>query len=332
MDGNGLSRLTEGQGQHRAYISPSGKYFVDTYSAVDTGPKAVLRRCDGTFIRVVEEADISPLLTVGWTPPQEYVVKAADGITDLWVTAYFPHQFDPSKKYPVVEHIYAGPQTLMRPMDFGDPGCARQENFDRALANLGFIVVILDARGTPGRSKPFQDVVYKRWGQFEIADHAGALLQLAQRLGFLDIDRVGIWGASWGGQFAFRALTQAPDVYKVGVCEMPALDLARLMLYETYLGLPQENRALYRESDPFALAPKLKGELLLVGGMNDPYSQADLFKLSETLIRLGKQHRTMIYPNCGHIATGQTAEYNMELKKRFFVEHLLSPSSTRRGT
>ena len=324
LNGKGLTQLTEGEGQHMANISPSAQFFSDTYSNVDIPPRTVLRKTNGTLIRTLGEADISRLEAVGWVAPKEYVVKAADGETDLWVTLYFPIDFDPQDKYPVVEYIYAGPQTTMRPMNFGDQGgvLGRAANFNRALAKLGFIVVTLDARGTPERSKAFHDTVYMNWGQFEIADHAGAIRQLGEQLGFLDLDRVGIWGASWGGHFAFRAMTQAPDLYKVGISQVPGFDAHRFTLYEVYLGMPQENKAAYDAADTFRLAPQLKGELLMIGGINDTGTQADLFKMSDILIRLGKQHQMMVYPNSGHGTMGKTGEFNMELKKRYFVQQL----------
>ncbi len=325
LNGKGFAQLTEGKGQHAANISPSAKFFTDTYSTVDVPSKTVLRKTDGTFIRTLGEADISRLKAVGWVAPKEYIVKAADGTTDLWVTMYFPYNFDPNKKYPVVEYIYAGPQMTMRPMTFGDGAVrGRSANFNRALANLGFVVLILDARGTPERSKAFQDTVYMNWGQFEIADHAGAIRQLGRQLKFMDLERVGIFGGSWGGHFAFRALTQAPDLYKAGISQVPGFNMRRVTLYETYLGMPQENKAAYDAADAFPLASKLQGDLLLLGGTNDTSTESDLFKMSETLIRLGKQHQTMSYPNTSHGPAGKTAEYDMELKKQFFVEHLMN--------
>ncbi len=325
LDGKEFARLTAGEGQHAINIAPAAQYFVDTYSTVVTPPRTELRRMDGTLIRVLSEAGIERLKSVGWVAPKEYVVKAADGATDLWVTMYFPYNFDPSRKYPVVEYIYAGPQLVRRPLDFADTAgpSNRPANFNRALANLGFIVVVLDARGTPERSKAFHDAVYMNWGQFEIADHAGAIRQLAARLGFLDLERVGVWGVSWGGTFTFRAMTQASDLYKVGISQVPGFDARRYTLYEVYLGMPQTNKRGYDAADVFSLAPKLKGDLLLIGGMSDTGTQTDLFKMSETLIRLGKQHWTMSYANSGHGTGGRTAEYDMELKKRFFVDHLM---------
>ena len=328
LNGRGLKQLTAGIGQHSADISPSAAYFVDVFSNVDVPPRTELRGTDGRLVRVLDEADTSALEAFGWVPPEEHVVKAADGETDLWVTIYFPDDFDSDRKYPVIEYIYAGPQTTWRPMDFGDdPGpfgavAGRQVNFPRALAQLGFLVVILDGRGTPERSKAFHDTVYMNWGQFEIADHSGAIRQLGERLPFMDLDRVGVMGASWGGHFTFRAMTQAPDLYKVGVSSVPGYSSRRFTLYEVYLGMPQENKAGYDAADALALAPLLKGDLLQIGGINDTGTQADMFQMTERLIRLGKQHRSMIYPDTGHGAMGKTGEYDMELKRRYFVEKL----------
>lgn len=195
LAGGPARRLTEGAGMHSVSIAPSGQYFVDNYSKVDVPPKSELRRADGTLLMVLGEADVSRLQKVGWVPPREYIVKAADGTTDLWATMYFPFDFDSSRKYPVVQCIYGGPQVAVRPMAF--ESAASNATYNRALANLGFLVVTIDARGTPGRSKAFQDVVYRNWGNFEMADHAGAIRQLGARLPFMDMSRVGIWGRSW---------------------------------------------------------------------------------------------------------------------------------------
>jgi dipeptidyl aminopeptidase/acylaminoacyl peptidase len=324
LDGKGYAQLTEGDGQHAPNISPSADYFVDTFSSVDVPAESVLRKTDGALIRSLGKADISRLEAVGWVPPKEYVVKAADGKTDLWATVYFPYDFDPSKQYPLVEYIYAGPQTTMRPMDFGDQTSLlyRAANFNRALTHLGFIVVTLDARGTPERSKAFHDAVYMNWGQFEIDDHATAIRQLAEQTGFIDLDRVGIWGASWGGHFTARALAQAPDLYKVGISNVPGYDSRAFILYETYLGMPQENKAGYDAADALSLAPLIQGELYQTGGINDTATQKDVFRMSDLLIKLGKQHRQFSYPNTGHGAMGVTGEYDMELKKDYFVEML----------
>lgn len=330
LDGTDRMQLTEGNGRHNVTLSPSRGYFVDTYSSVDTPPRSVLRRADGEQVLTLSEADIGRLEEVGWTPPREVVVKAGDGETDLWVTMYLPYDFDPSRRYPVVEYIYGGPQTTWRPMDFGGeqfPGLgsdiARVGNFNRALANLGFVVVILDGRGTPGRSKAFHDVIVRNWGKPVIDDHATAIRQLIERFDFLDGNRVAIMGASWGGYHSTRAILQEPDLYKVCISEVPGYDMYAFHLYEPYLGMPQENHEYYEAANVFRMAPGLKGKLLLTGGINDTGTQADLFQMSEVLVRAGIQHDMMVYANTGHGAFGQTGEYNMELKKNYLVEHLL---------
>ena len=330
LDGTGRTQLTEGKGRHTVSMAPSHGHFVDTYSSVDTPPRSVLRRADGELVLALSEADISRLEEVGWAPPREVVVKAADGQTDLWATMYFPYDFNPARRYPVVEYIYGGPQTTIRPMDFGgDPfglgsDFARMANFNRALANMGFIVVILDARGTPGRSKAFHDVIVKNWGKPVVADHAAAIRQLIERFDFLDGDRVGIMGASWGGYYSTRSILEEPGVYKVGISEVPGYDMYAFHLYEPYLGMPQQNRDHYEAANVFRMAPTLKGRLLLIGGINDTGTQADLFQMSETLVRARIQHDMMVYANTGHGALGQTGEYNFELKKDYFVKHLLT--------
>ncbi|MDP6810430.1 MAG: DPP IV N-terminal domain-containing protein [Kiritimatiellia bacterium] len=324
LKGGKVAQLTEGNGRHTINMAPGVDYFTDTFSSVDVPPETVLRAADGTLVRSLGKADLSRLQQVGWVPPREVVVKAADGETDLWATIYYPYDFDPAKKYPVVEYIYAGPQTTWRTMDFGIARgmFAGVFNFNRALAQQGFITLTLDGRGTPGRSKAFHDVVYRNWGQFEIDDHAGAIKQLGERFGYMDLDRVGIMGASWGGHFTFRALVQAPDVYKAGISEVPGYDSRSFTLYEVYLGLPADNKDIYDKADALPLAPQLKGKLLLTGGLNDTGTQKDYYKMSEGLIRAGIQHDTMTYPNSGHGYFGKSAVYNFELKKNWLIEQL----------
>jgi dipeptidyl aminopeptidase/acylaminoacyl peptidase len=328
MDGGGrVQQLTEGKGRHTIAMAPSCEAFLDTFSSVDTPPQTVLRRADGKLLQVLARADISRLEQIGWVPSKEYIVKAADGETDMWVTVHFPYNFDPDKKYPVFEDIYAGPQVMKRSMDFGANatvlGNWEMRNFPRALAQLGFLAISMDGRGTPGRSKAFHDAIYGNWGQFEIADHAGAITQLADQLPSVDVDRVAVSGASWGGHYTFRALTQAPEVYKFGSPEVPEYDSRAHTLIEPYIGgLPVDSRDAYDTADALLLAPKLKGRMLQVTGANDVSTQNQFFQLSEALIRLGIHHDNMIYPNAGHGWFGATARYNNTLKSNWLTTHM----------
>ena len=138
----------------------------------------------------------------------------------------------------------------------------------------------------------------------------------------MDMDRVGIMGASWGGHFTFRALVQAPDVYKAGIAEVPGYDSRGLTLYEVYLGMPADDKEIYDKADALQLAPQLKGKLLMTGGLNDTGTQKDYYKMSEALIRAGIQHDTMTYPNSGHGYLGKSADYNYVLKKNWLIEQL----------
>lgn len=322
LSGGRQQQLTQGQGMHRIAMSPSGTHFIDTYSTPAVPPRTELRRADGSLVRELARGDASRLQALGYTPSREYVVKAADGVTDLWVTMHFPADFDSTRKYPVVEYIYGGPQVAARPLEFeAGPGIS-QTTYNRALAQLGFIVLTLDGRGTPGRSKAFHDVVFHNWGNYEMADHAGAIRQLGARLPFLDLDRVGIWGRSWGAHYAVRGLAQANDLYKVASAEFPGFDPGGGDLYEIYLGLPGDHPELYDAANVIRLAPRVRGKLLLVSGLNDTGTMRELAKMSDALVQVGFQHDLMVYANTAHSPFGRVATYNEELRTRFLVRHL----------
>ncbi|RLE21460.1 MAG: S9 family peptidase [Acidobacteria bacterium] len=321
LDDGGFARLTEGKGQHTTTLSPSKQFLLDTYSSVDVPPRTELRTASGKLLRTLAEADISRLEALGWTPAREFTVKAADGETDLWGTMYFPYDFDPQKSYPVVEYIYGGPQMTLAIRDF-NLSTWSFDTFPRALANLGYITVMVDARGTPGRSKAFHDVVFGNWGRYEIPDHAAAIRQLAERHTFIDLNRVGIYGHSWGGYFTFRAMTQAPDVYKVGIAAAPGYDPYRSQLREPYIGLPQKNPEAWEYASTFKDAAKIRGAFMQVGGTSDFFTYRDLIAMSDALIKANVHHDVMLLPNQGHAYFGQSNAYWLEGMVRYFAEHL----------
>jgi dipeptidyl-peptidase 4 len=324
LGGGGLQRLTDGTGQHSVQLSPSGEFFIDSHSRGDAPPVAELRTVSGTLVLELDRADASALRTVGWTPPEEFVVKAADGETDLWGVMHKPYDFDPSKSYPVVELIYGGPQVAFTLRNFGGFFEARGEmtTYAKALAQLGFVVVSLDARGTPERSKAFQDVVYGNWGRTVVLDHAAALKQLGRRYDFMDLERVGVFGHSWGGYFAFRALAQAPDVYRLAVASAPGFDPWGAIFYEPYLGLPAGNRAGYADASLFERAPLVAGELMMAVGTSDTFTLTDTITMSHALIGAGVQHEVVLLPGQGHHFVGASMDYFLERQTRFFEKHL----------
>ena len=307
-----MARMTAGQGVHAVQMSPSGRYFVDTYSSPTTPPIVELRRSDGTLVREIARTAIADVTSKGWTPPEEFVAKAADGVTDLHGLLYKPYDFDPSKRYPVVETIYAGVGEQAIPHIFTDAVpdsllLQGGEPLNEALRRKGFAVFAVDGRGTPGRSKAFEDVVYGRLGQHEIPDHVAALKAVAETRPYLDMDRVGIAGPSYGGFFAIRALLQAPDVYKVAVARAPGgnrLDGPQGGT-EPYMGTPgQGNAGAYAAASNEHLIDTMRGKLMLILGTSDMNTPFYNIRYVESLATSNKQYRLIILPQAGH-STGK---------------------------
>ncbi len=327
FDGKGFTRLTEGIGQHHIQFSPSKKFFIDTHSSLDTPPSVELRTANGKLLRVLSHANIEALKELRWSPPEEFVVKAADKRTDLYGVLYKPFDFDPKKKFPVIEHIYGGPQTTWVPRTFdgGNYGVQPQ-----ALAQLGFIVYIVDGRGTPERGKKFQDVVYGKLGRNEIPDHVAVLKQLAEKRPYMDMNKVGIYGNSWGGYFTLRAMLLAPDVYHVGIAGAPVADVYHYIGHEKYLGLPGKNKEGYEYGSNTEIAHKLKGKLLLTIGTSDRNVRfAFTMQMVEAFIRAGKFFDLIVMPgrdhHYGYTGRGRPwhkRTYYIEAMRRYFQEHL----------
>jgi dipeptidyl-peptidase-4 len=295
LAGGNSEILTEEAGVHTSMFSPTGEAFIDTWSRPDAPPAAVLRRTDGTLLTTLSRAETSRLDEAGWVAPREFTVTAADRETVLWGTMFFPHDFDPGRRYPLIEYIYAGPQIAVAPHSFA----SAFTKIPQALAQLGYVTVMLDARGTPERSKAFHDAVYRNWAVF-VDDHAEAISQLATREPFLDSARVAVIGHSWGAYSAFRCLADRPDVYQAAVSSAPGFDPYSSVLYECYLGLPQDNRAAYDAAQTLTLAHKVQGEFLLAGGTIDHATWTDAVKMSEALIRAGKAHEFVVLPEQIH--------------------------------
>lgn len=315
-------RLTEARGEHEVQISPSKAYFVDTHSTVERPPRAELRTAAGELVRVLSEAEVEGLREeLRWSPPETFVVKADDGETDLHGVLYKPWDFDPENRYPVLDSIYNGPFVTWAPQSFVDGrGMAAQ-----AMAQLGYVVMIVDGRGTPERGKAFQDVVYRNFGRHEIPDHAAALKQVATARPYMDLGRVGIYGGSWGGYMTIRALLLAPDVYHVGVATNSVSDLEdhAAISIEGYMGLLHENPEGYAYASSLKMADRLAGKLYLIHGTSDvnaPFSAT--MRMAEALIRANKPFDLLAMPGQSHWFTGAAAEYADEARRRYFEEHL----------
>ena len=319
LDGTGFEQLTQARGQHSIRVSPSKQIFLDTNSNTDRPPSVELRSADGKLLQTLTTARVDPELH--WTAPEEFVVKAADGKTDLYGVLFKPWDFDASKKYPVIDNIYGGPQVTWVPREFLGPTGI----WPQALAQRGFVVFIVDARGTPERGKAFQDVVYGNFGRNEIPDHVAVLQQLAKERPYMDLDRFGIFGGSWGGYMTIRGMLLAPDVYKAGVAIYPVADLYdhRAGPIEPFMGVPQKNREGYEYGSSLRLADKLKGHLLLIHGTSDVNATfSATMKMVDALTRAGKPYDLMVLPEQTHRLEGQSRDYVLDAVRRYFELHL----------
>jgi dipeptidyl aminopeptidase/acylaminoacyl peptidase len=266
LDGGDIHQLTDAPGQHdtpgyfaaltgRAptgvVFSPSKEFFLDTHSSINRPGCVELRRADGKLVRTLERADASGLKRLSWRPPEEFVVKAADGRTALDGVLYKPFEFDAKKKYPVLDYIYNGPQTTWVPRTFNASGGL----LPQAFAQLGFVVFVVDGRGTPERGKAFKDVVHGHFGQNEVPDHVATLKQLAARRPYMDRERVGVFGGSFGGYMTVRAMLTAPEVYRAAVATAPVYEMEDVSAYiEMYMGLPKHNPEGYKTASCLPLA------------------------------------------------------------------------------
>ncbi|MCQ8771680.1 S9 family peptidase [Streptomyces telluris] len=295
----GVAKVTDDDLDHVVTLPDNQQYFIDSASTVDTPPVTTVRDWTGRVLVELERADISKLTATGWTPPERFRVKAADGVTDIYGVLYRPRGFDPARRYPVVDNVYPGPQ-VNRVAPCFDPGGMGLDA--EPLAALGFVVVALDGRGTPGRSKSFHDASYGRLADAGcLADHAAALRQLAGTRPWMDLDRAGVFGHSGGGFAAARAMLDFPDVYKAGVALSGSHDARHFNagFVETYDGA--DNPEAWARSSSPDLADRLAGKLLLVhGDMDDQVHPGQTLRLADRLIAADKDFELLIVPGAEH--------------------------------
>ncbi len=323
LDGSGLTCLTKENANHIIYFSPQKNCFLDTYSTINTAPMSVLKTRDGEVITQIETADLEGLKKLNWIPPERFCVKARDGITDIYGNLYFPSHFDKNKKYPIIDHIYPGPQIYRTPSHFNLYGkIFRSAWLAQALAELGFIVMHVDGLGTPGRSKAFHDATYQNMSDCGIPDHVAALKQLTEKYNFIDLESVGITGYSGGGYAAMRAMLTYPDVFKVGVAAAGNHDLR---CYPASYGEKYNSLdvSTYAAQSNASLAKKLKGKVLLIHGeMDDNVHPCATLQLVDALIAHNKDFDMLLMPNQNHRSTFDHPYY-MRRHWDYFVRHLL---------
>ncbi|MGC1549855.1 MAG: DPP IV N-terminal domain-containing protein [Rhodanobacter sp.] len=324
LDGGQPTLLTPEASDHAVTMSPDGKYFVDAYSTTTTPTVTVLRDAnDGHVMATVAKADISRLTAAGWVPPVPITVKGRDGKTDLYGIMYKPSNFDPQKKYPIIDYVYPGPQT----------GSVRGYNFmsssgdNQSLAELGFIVVAIDGMGTPWRSKAFHDTYFGDIGDNTLPDQIAGIKALGQRYPWIDLARVGMWGHSGGGNATADAMFRYPDFFKVGWAESGNHENRNYEddWAEKWQGLlvtHPDGTTNYDDQANQREAKNLKGHLMLVHGtMDDNVPPTTTLLVVDALIKANKDFDMLLIPNAHH-GYGAATPYTTRRRWDYFVQHL----------
>ena len=329
MDGKNLQLLTPEDGDHDVTFSPSGRFFVDSYSKPDVPPTAHVRDADGKLVLALEKADVSRLVAAGWQPPVPITVKARDGVTDLYGLMYKPTNLDPAKKYPIVNHIYPGPQTG----SVGGRTFSPSRGDAQALAELGFVVVEIDGMGTPWRSKRFHEAYYGDMGDNTLPDQVAGMKELAAKYPWIDIDRAGIYGHSGGGYATADAMFRYPDFFKVGISEAGNHDnrVYEDDWAEKWQGLLEkkaDGTTNYDNQANQLVAKNLKGKLLLAHGtMDTNVPPNNTLLVVNELIKANKDFDLLMLPNRGHGFGNES--YMVRRRWDYFVKNQLGAEPPR---
>ncbi|HMJ69230.1 MAG TPA: DPP IV N-terminal domain-containing protein [Cyclobacteriaceae bacterium] len=317
FDGTGLTRLTEPGTDHTVTFSPDKASFFDISQRSDLPPTYTIRRAsDGGEVMQIEKADPAALVAAGWRMPEVFVAKGRDGVTDIWGHILRPSNFDPNKKYPVIEYIYAGPHSNHVPKIFNSSFRVWQQ-----LTELGFIIVQMDGMGTSNRSKAFHDVCWKNLKDAGFPDRILWIKEAAKTRPYMDITRVGIFGNSAGGQNSLGALLFHPDFYKVAVSSSGCHDnrMDKIWWNELWMSYPVGPQ--YAESSNVTHAKNLQGKLLLIlGELDDNVDPASTMQVVDQLVKHKKNFDFIFVPGMGHSMGG---EYGERRRRDFFVKHLL---------
>ena len=317
LNGKGLVCLTPEEGNHSVTYTEDMVYLIDTYSTVTTPPVTVLRSGkDGKILRTLETADITALEAVGWKAPEVFVAKGRDGKTDMWGLIQRPSNFDPNKKYPIIEYIYSGPGDQYVPKTF-TPWLYYLQN----MAELGFIVVQVDAMTTSYRTREFEEVCYKNLKDGGLPDRIAWIKAAAEKYPYMDIDRVGIYGCSAGGQNALAAVLWHGDFYKAAyaACGCHDNQMDKIWWNEQWMSYPIDSS--YVECSNVENAYRLERPLMLVvGELDDNVDPASTMQVVNALEKAGKDFELVVIPGAHH-TMGES--YGDHKRYDFFVRHLL---------
>ena len=334
FDGNNLTCLTPEVGSHSINPSPNWNYFVTTYSTINNAPISILKDRNGKTLFQLSSSNTDELKTNGWQEPIEFNVKARDEKTDLYGLLFLPSNYKKNEKYPVLNYIYPGPQSG----SVGNYSFMVARRDFQALAELGFVVVAVDAMGTPGRSKSFHDAYYGNMGDNGLPDNIVAIEQLSKKYSAMDLSRVGIWGHSGGGFASTAALLRYSDFYDVAVSSSGNHDNRNYEADwgEKWHGLlepldidSKDNRSEYDAKKTNydiqanqLFVENLKGKLLIAHGMlDDNVPPSNTMLVVDELIKANKDFDLILFPNKRH-GYGDMSNYMMRRKWDYFVKHL----------
>lgn len=318
IDGKGLVCLTPEPANHHAVFNNDYTMLIDTYSTVDTAPTTVLRTADGNddTRTLIAQADLTNLKAAGWSAPEVFTAVGRDGKTPLWGIIQRPTNFDPQKTYPVIEYIYSGPGDAYTPKSF-----ISYNHNTTALAELGFIVIQLDGMGTSYRGKKFEDVCYKNLKDAGFPDRKLWIRAACEQHPYMDSTRVGIFGASAGGQEAMAAVLFHPDLYKAAYASCGCHDnrMDKIWWNEQWMSYPIDSS--YIECSNVENAWRLTRPLMLVvGELDDNVDPASTMQVADALIKANKDFELVVLPGTSHTMGGTYGEHK---RFDFFVKNIM---------
>src|SRR5262249_26133926 len=310
LDGKNDKRLTDQAFNHTVTVAPGGKYFIDTAQTHESPPVTRLMDADGKMIQELAKSDTTKFDQLGLKKVELFKYKAADGVTDLHGLLHFPSNFDPSKKYPLLISVYAGPATN---------GARETFTLPSTLTEYGFLYATLDSRSAGGRGKRFLDAIYLKLGTVEIDDQAAGVKSLWSRP-YVNKNRVGIFGTSYGGYASALCLLRYPDVFQAASASSPPTSWYHYdtIYTERYMWVPQENKGGYEAGNAMNFADKLRGRLMIYYGTadNNVHSNNSM-QLIQALQKAGKSFEVQVGPDRGHSGLGQ------DRMMEFFIENLM---------
>lgn len=320
MDGTGVTRLTTAAGMHNISMDGTATYFIDGYSNFEMPTTVELKKANGQKVRELMRTNVEKLTALGLQKPELIDLKAADGTTDLHGLLFRPADFDSAKKYPIIVSVYGGPHTKQIRNSYQMRGGLQ------ALAQLGFVVFTMDNRGLIDRGKAFETATYLKLGEVDVADQVAGLTQLLQKYDFIDANKVGVFGHSYGGYMTSMLLLLHPDKYHVGVAGALVTDWRNYdtIYTERYMDTPQRNKEGYDKGSAMQYASQLKGKLLLVHGSTDNnVHPGNTMQLIAALTNAGKDFDLKIYPENRHGIVGEAGKHYTNARNQYFMQHLL---------